>query len=54
MKLKCKTCNQLKHDTAFPLKWLEVDTEKCNECIDPDYYKEVKDYINKKLKWLEK
>ena len=53
MKLLCKTCNKLKQDTNFNfLEWsIELDVSKCQECINPHMYDEIKahckDFINK-------
>jgi hypothetical protein len=52
MKLLCKTCNKYKHDTNFSIKtffWVPVwlDTSKCQLCINPNMYDEVKEHFNK-------
>jgi len=55
MKLKCKKCKQMKHDTAFEFKtykwyefWkisLELDTTECLDCKYPHRWDEVRQYF---------
>ncbi len=58
MKLKCKSCWELKHDTAFLFKekkflfwrYIELDTSKCLDCLYPNRWdgvkREFKEYFN--------
>ena len=47
MELLCKTCNKLKQDTNFNFSGesLELDVSKCQECINPNMYDEIREGI---------
>ena len=49
MKLLCKTCGKMRPDTNFNFKWysLSLDTSKCQLCINPHMYDEVKEHFRK-------
>ena len=52
MKLKCQTCNKLKHDTSFNFlkNWFWLDTSKCQECENPKMYDEVRNFFKDLIK----
>ena len=50
----CQTCKQLKHDTAFPIKWIKLDTTICYDCMYPDRWDEVRKEFKKFLEKINK
>ena len=45
MRKLCKTCYQMRHDTAFRIVGFQIDTSKCNLCENPNIYKDIKEEL---------